>query len=133
MTAAAAQLGDTMGGRTRPALRRLAVTWILLLAFSLQTYIAQTHFHAPPAAPSRAAADQPAKLVGHPPAPAGQDAIGCPLCQVAAAAGAFLAPAVSSPQPARALAALAARSPIVVGLAPAPAGFAWRSRAPPQG
>ena len=129
MSAAAAQFTD----RARPGAWRLAVTWALLLAFALQSYVTQTHLH-PAAVPERAGA---AQSVGHavalPAPPAGEEAIACPLCQAIAAAGSFLAPSLSSTQPPAMLALLLAAGPAAVaGLAATPLGFAWRSRAPPQ-
>jgi hypothetical protein len=121
MTAAAAQLQD----RTRLGARRAAVTWILLLAFALQSYVTQTHFHP--------GAFEPATHTSIRMAPPGGDEAGaCPLCQAVASAGVFIATAAVM---ATALAAgfiLVARAPAKAGRTATPAGFAWRSRAPPQ-
>jgi len=121
MSAAAAQFAD----RARTGAWRLAVTCVLLLAFALQSFVTQTHFH-PAAVSERAPAVQSAAT------PAGHDAIACPLCQAIAVAGAFLTPGLSSAQPPAALALLASGPAAVIGLAVTPAGFSWRSRAPPQ-
>jgi hypothetical protein len=128
MSAAAAQLAD----RARTGAWRLAVTWVLLLAFALQSYVTQTHFH-PAAASERAPAVQLTDQVFAQRAPpAGDEAIACPICQAIAAAGAFLAPGLSSVKPQAALVLLTAGPAAIVGLATTPTGFAWRSRAPPQ-
>jgi hypothetical protein len=100
--------------------RRLAVIWTVLLAFALQSYITQTHFHPLPAAAAQAAA------------PAGDEADACPFCEAIAVAGAFFAspPVVFGPPAVEARAAIS--PPALAGLLVAPAGFSWRSRAPPQ-
>jgi hypothetical protein len=127
MTVAAAQFRD--GARSNAW--RFALTWLLLIAFALQSYVTQTHFH--PAASHEASA---IRLAGPPLAqtapPADQEAIACPLCQAIAAAGAFLAPGLPTAAPPAALILLSPSLPAVAGLAATPAGFSWRSRAPPQ-
>jgi hypothetical protein len=111
---------------------RFAVTWVLLLAFALQSYVTQTHFH-PSAASERAPAIQLAgKALAQPAPPGGDEAIACPICQAIAAVGTFLAPGLPSAQPPAVLVLLASNFVAVAGLAATPAGFAWRSRAPPQ-
>ena len=71
------------------------VTWILVLAFSLQSYVAQTHIHITLHTIDRAAAGKPlASTPAHnkkSPAEDGTDA--CPFCQAVANASAFFAPA----------------------------------------
>jgi len=128
MSTAAAQFAD----RARTGAWRLAVTWVLLLAFALQSYVTQTHFH-PAAASDRAPAVQLTdKVFAQRAPPAGDEAIACPICQAIAAAGAFLTPGLSSAPPQAALVLLTSSPAAVAGLAATPAGFAWRSRAPPQ-
>ncbi len=128
MTVAAAQFGD----RTRAGAWRFAVTWLLLIAFALQSYVTQTHFHPAPASDQASAV----RLVGPPLArnapQSDQEAIACPLCQAIAAAGAFLAPGLPTALPPATLILLSSSLPAVAGLAATPAGFFWRSRAPPQ-
>jgi hypothetical protein len=125
MSSAAAQVIDMR----RSGAWRAALTWMVLLAFALQSYITQTHIHNPPAPAGRAAI---AEVVSAGGAPADREDIACPFCQAVAAAGAFFAatPVVAT------LPAAQARTPVsppaVLGLHLASAGFNWRSRAPPQ-
>ncbi len=109
-----------------------SVTWILLLAFSLQSYVTQTHIHLTPQAVDRAAAG---KLVASTPAhnksPADDGTGACPFCQAVANAGAFFAPAAPLLLPP----ALWAASIVLPFLADAVGGttaHGWHSRAPPQ-
>ncbi|MHB8529002.1 MAG: hypothetical protein ACYC8V_05745 [Caulobacteraceae bacterium] len=122
MNGAAAHLPEM--GRTRAW--RLVVTWILLFAFALQSYVTQTHVHRAPIV------DVVGKIYVHSPSPVDDEATACPFCQAIATAGAFFSPAAVEVFPLVLRAEAAALSPIVVGLAIAPAGFSWRSRAPPQ-
>ncbi len=109
-----------------------ALTWILVLAFGLQSYITQTHIHG-----TASAFDIPAagKILSKTPAPANpddrNDASTCPLCQAIVHAGVFFAPA-----------ALAIVLPVswiehfVLAPTAAPSGsgiaYHWQSRAPPR-
>ena len=117
----------------RASFGRLVVTWVLLFAFALQSYVTQTHIHHPQVAAERGAV---VKIVGdlsaRASAPIQDEAIACPFCQAIAAAGAFFSPAAVELPALVARAEAAALSPILVGLAIASAGFSWRSRAPPQ-
>ncbi|SRR5260221_8921177 len=118
-------------GRTGP--RRLVATWILLLAFALQSYVTQTHVHRAPVAAERAQiVEVGGKISGFSAAPVGDEAIACPFCKAIATAGAFFSPAAIALRPPVDQAGAAALPPIVAGLSIAPAGFSWRSRAPPQ-
>ena len=112
----------------RASAGRLVVTWMVLLAFALQSYVTQTHIHAAPVAR--------APMVGaisvQSPAPADPEAIACPFCQAIAAAGGFFSPAALALSFLASHAGTAVLPPIDVGLARAAAGFSWRSRAPPQ-
>lgn len=121
MRAAAFQFQDG----ARPGARRFAVTWILLLAFALQSYVTQTHLHAQ--------AFQPApRASAHSSSPGDGEALACPLCQVVASAGVFLTPAAMAAVPPGAWSVPISRAPAETGRTTAPAGFAWRSRAPPR-
>ena len=126
--AAAHRSGDGRGD-----LQRLCVTLILLLAFTLQSYITQVHVHPSSGADDRAAM---VKLVGpapgHGAAPGGEGKIPCPFCQAMLIAGAFFTPTTPILVPQLAWAGAHVPSPIAVGLAVTAASFSWRSRAPPQ-
>lgn len=66
-----------------------AVTIVLLLAFTLQSFVTQTHLHALPPAGAHTALEAPHH--GKTPLDEGQAA--CPFCQATVHAGAFFAPA----------------------------------------
>ena len=118
-------------GRTRAL--RLVVTCVLLFAFALQSYVTQTHVHGASAAVGRGAVvDVVGKVSAGAATPTQDDAVACPFCQAIAAAGAFFSPAVVALAPRIVQAEVAVLSPAFAGLAIAPAGFSWRSRAPPQ-
>ncbi len=107
---------------------RVALTWAVLIAFALQSYVTQTHVHwgtiAPVASSTGSAIESPQ--------PGDPEATACPFCQAVAAAGAFVGAApIAFSRPA-VRAEVAAPPPIVVGLAVRAAGFSWQSRAPPQ-
>ncbi|HEY1879313.1 MAG TPA: DUF2946 family protein [Caulobacteraceae bacterium] len=115
----------------RPSVWRLALSWTLLIAFALQSYATQTHVHRASITPIASGAISTASAIGSP-QPGDQEAIACPFCQAIAAAGAFVGPApVAFFLPAL-RAEAASLPPIAIFLAIAPAGFSWRSRAPPQ-
>jgi hypothetical protein len=113
---------------------RLAANLAVLLAFALQSYVTQTHFHPETLAFNSAPA---AKTVQHAsaynPALGGDEEKVCPLCQMVASAGAFFLPGPTLVPALAACAVLVSR--LAAAQSPrgaAPAGFAWRSRAPPQ-
>ncbi len=110
----------------RTGARRLVVTWIVLFAFALQSYVTQSHIHRAPVV------ELVGKISAHGASPVGDEAIACPFCQAIATAGAFFGQAAIDLCPLVVQAEEAALPPIVVGLVIAPAGFSWRSRAPPQ-
>ncbi|HXV01726.1 MAG TPA: hypothetical protein VG166_14630 [Caulobacteraceae bacterium] len=129
MTIAAAQMPEfkrSSGGG------RLVVTWMVLLAFALQSYITQTHIH-DATAPARSAIPAGvSQATVAATSPADQEAIACPFCQAVAAAGAFFAAPPVVPAPPLAQARTVASAPVAIGLFLPSAGFSWRSRAPPQ-
>ena len=110
----------------RAGARRLVVTWIVLFAFALQSYVTQTHVHRAPLV------EFAGKISADSASPVGDEAIACPFCQAIATAGAFFSPAAIALSPLVVQAEAADLPPIVAGLAIAPAGFSWRSRAPPR-
>ncbi len=120
-------------GLSRSGAWRLVVTWILLFAFALQSYVTQTHVHGAPALAERAPMVEVVGQSVHDGAsPAHDEAIACPFCQAIAVAGAFFSPAGAALGALVVRAQAASLPPIAVGLVIAPAGFSWRSRAPPQ-
>jgi hypothetical protein len=112
---------------------RLALTWIVLLAFSLQTYVTQTHSHITAGPATReAAAGLAGKVAVDSASALGDDAAACPLCQLIAAAGFFVTPVAAASQPVTDWVFQPVIAETIRGLAARPTGFAWRSRAPPQ-
>ncbi|HEY3637002.1 MAG TPA: hypothetical protein VGK90_02535 [Rhizomicrobium sp.] len=108
------------------------VTWVVLLAFTLQSFVTQTHIHWTPQA---SAATTVAKLVQNPVSPIKspfeKDTSACPFCQAIVHAGAFFA----SGAPLLVLPAAWTDYVIPLLIAPmagAPDAHSWRSRAPPQ-
>jgi hypothetical protein len=109
-----------------------AVAWILLIAFTLQSYVTQTHIHGisqsfDAGADAKTLAASPA----HQNAPADKSAQDCPFCQAIIHSGAFFAPAAPFiPQPvwvASVVQVIAAQAAVAVA-----AIVGWQSRAPPQ-
>ena len=111
---------------------RLVATWMVLLAFALQSYVTQTHIHPAPFAADRAPIAQVVGAVSVQVASPLDEAVACPFCQAIAAAGALHGP-VAVAIDRLVFATLAAHGPpTVAGRATQPAGFSWRSRAPPH-
>ena len=112
---------------------RLCVTWIVLLAFALQSYITQTHVHHASSTADRAPI---VKIVGqaasHGAAPRGDGTADCPFCQAMVVAGAFFTPTAPILSPLVGWAETETLRPIFGVLAVTTASFSWRSRAPPQ-
>jgi hypothetical protein len=110
-----------------------ALTWVLVLAFGLQSYITQTHIHG-----AASSFDMPAagKIFFKTPAPAGSgdrnDAGDCPLCQAIVHAGTFFAPVVLAlllpTSWTEQFVLIRIASPVTGGGA-----YHWQSRAPPRG
>jgi hypothetical protein len=68
---------------------RFVVALICLFAFTLQTYVVQTHIHG--AGEARVSSDAPAGQKG----PLGKDSSDdCPICQAFAVSGSFITPAI---------------------------------------
>ncbi len=129
MKVAAAHLSNT--GRT--GAQRLCAIWMLLLAFTLQSFITQTHVHREPGGLEAAAIVSIAgHNAAHAPSPKGDGTIACPSCQAIVVAGAFFTPTAPILNLPASLVESALFRLIVVGLAVTAASFSWRSRAPPQ-
>jgi hypothetical protein len=113
------------GFRRRSTTWRAAV-WILLLSFTLQSFITQTHIHTPTQNVSAAKS-----VLGHGGIPTDREPSNCPFCQAMASAGVFFTPA-----------APALFLPITWAEVAPPATqvsfehraitHGWQSRAPPQ-
>lgn len=102
------------------------VTCLVLIAFTLQSYITQTHIHsATPAAVTKIFSHSQGK------APLDDNPVDCPFCQAVAHDGPFHLPTVPLIILSIAFVELA---PPAVRLRHPSAGFAhiWQSRAPPQ-
>ena len=120
--------------------RRLLLTLFCLLAFSFQSYIAQTHIHIPgttdPGISALVSVHAPvsvnAKKQGeHKQLPANDDTANCPLCQAVLHAGIFLTPALLVLLLPDTRAAIGPVLIVVPHREGAPS-HAWHSRGPPQ-
>lgn len=106
-----------------------AIAWILLVAFTLQSFITATHIHG---AFDRGAAHATAvtDASGHNKAPADKSKRECPFCQAIVHAGAFYAPPAQIlilPMSWAKIAASLFAVQTLVGVS----SHLWRSRAPP--
>lgn len=119
-------LTKTTGSRFR------VIVWIVLLAFTLQSFITQTHIHGLSGG-SGSAATVKVLASGSPPgkAPKQDSPADCPFCQAITHAGAFSAPSAPSLILPVQLAEIAAPPFLiaVTGIAPS---HPWQSRAPPR-
>jgi hypothetical protein len=100
---------------------------LLLLAFSFQSYVAQTHIH-------DIVGKAPVALVhqaGHDRAPVQNLPFDCPFCQMLTHAGSFLVPDPSLVLPSPQWTILTAWNHDFAGMAIA-ANHDWQSRAPPS-
>jgi hypothetical protein len=113
---------------------RLAITLFALFAFTLQTYVTQTHIHGMARINSAAATlafdknaahkQQPGKF------PPGDDPANCPICQEILHTGLFVTPSAAAlllPTVAVSIAAIVVDIKTIVQ---APS-HSWKSRAPP--
>lgn len=105
------------GGRSR-----FLLALLLLMTFSLQSYLTQTHIHFAPSLTQKGA---PGKLPGK------DDPANCPVCQEMVQAGHFVTPAAAALLlPSAQVSIVEIATPVAV-IAQA-ASHTWRSRAPPQ-
>ena len=113
---------------------RFALTLVAALAFFLQSFVTQTHIHAPPSSAAKTVAlvspDDLGKTGKRDRFPANDDPANCPLCQELVHAGHYVTPAFALlVQPSERIAH------VVPTAEPAAAdsaiSHAWRSRAPP--
>ena len=112
---------------------RVAIAFFVLLAFTFQTYVSQTHIHLAPDAFASSS-----KLVSHPGNgqqpdrfPANGDPANCPVCQEIVHSGQFVTPTAAVlllPVVAVSIVAIVVDIPA----ATQSASHTWRSRAPPQ-
>lgn len=108
-----------------------ALTWILVLAFGLQSYVTQTHIHGVAASFDVPIAGKVLSKTPTPTNPGDRDAGDCPFCQAIVHAGAFFAPAAI----AILLPGCSSEQLWLLHIAdPVPGGGAyhWQSRAPPR-
>jgi len=121
--------------RTKAQLRspwRLAISVLVLLAFTFQTFVLQTHVHSAASLKlAQAAGTLDPAGSSKTKVPANQDPSNCPICKEFVHSGSFIAPgaiAIAPPTVAISVILFTAERTIV---AP-PASHAWRGRAPPQ-
>lgn len=106
-----------------------ALSWVLLLAFTLQSFITQTHLHG--AIAHHESSATAASAVAHKNAPAENSAADCPFCQAIIHAGAFYAPSTQALVVPLSWSATAVRFFIGKSVAGFPP-HRWYSRAPPR-
>jgi hypothetical protein len=109
-----------------------AIAWILLVAFTLQSYVTQTHIHGiTQSFEGGAIAKRLAQSPAHENAPADRSAQDCPFCQAIIHSGVFFAPAAPFiPQPV--WVGSVVQSIVVQAAVAAVAILGWQSRAPPH-
>jgi hypothetical protein len=107
------------------------VAYLVLLAFTLQSYVTQSHIHdGLRGFGALAMVKGDAKAPPHRKSPLDDNPLNCSICQAVAHAGAFLVPAALSFLPA--LSAELAPPFIAMRSVGARAMHNWQSRAPPQ-
>ncbi len=109
-----------------------SLTWLLALAFALQSYVTQTHIHGVSEPTAHAITiDGIGKATSPIDTPTGKRTADCPLCQAIGNAGAFLTPIIPLVfMLAQSFERVPSRNDhYLLGTAIA---HNWRSRAPPQ-
>lgn len=123
------------GSRARAATRGMfsrTLILLILVAFSLSSYVTQTHIHVRPVGSAPVVDLFDGKVVPGKDTPSKSDESSCPLCQAFASAGNFVTPAAAA-------ILLPHFSVSVIQLVPlgtkliVTASHAWRGRAPPLG
>jgi hypothetical protein len=111
---------------------RLAITFFVLFAFTLQTYVIQTHIHgAAPTGIAKLALDKSAAREQRPDKlPTGNDPANCPICQEILHTGFFVTPSAAV-LPLPAVAVSIAPTVIDIKAAVEAHSHSWKSRAPP--
>jgi hypothetical protein len=108
-----------------------SVSWVLLLAFTLQSFVTETHIHTTAFPAGGVAMARSPALTNRHTAPVEDSTGACPFCQAVVHAGAFFAPA-SPLCPVPLLAAFHLAPVAVVGALVGVIAHDWQSRAPPQ-
>jgi len=108
-----------------------SVTWLLLFAFTLQSFITQTHIHREPKARAGTTIGKVLDSVSRQDkSPSGNDTTTCPFCQAFVHAGAFFASA--APLLLLPVVWTECATPCLIPTAVrAPSAHGWQSRAPP--
>lgn len=123
-----ARAGEVRRGKPRWR----AITWLVAFAFTLQSFVTQTHIHVTPqVAGSAAIVKLLDRASAEHKAPVEKDKTTCPFCQAIARAGAFFASvAPLLPLP---VTLVKHAIPALLSLTVhAPPAHSWQSRAPPQ-
>jgi len=114
------------GGRAR-----LAITLFALLAFTLQTYVTQTHIHAAAINTASTTFDKGATQKQQPDKfPQGNDPANCPICQEILHTGQFVTPSATALLLPTLTVSIVAIVVDIKTIAQAPS-HSWKSRAPP--
>jgi hypothetical protein len=114
------------------AARFRAIAWFLLLAFTLQSFITQTHIHGAFASTGGAGVVKTlANMPSHNTKTPADSPADCPFCQAIMHAGAFFAPSAPTLVQSFTWAEMVAPS-VVAGAFDNFSSHPWHSRAPPQ-
>jgi hypothetical protein len=117
-----------------PRALRLALTVVGLLAFTFQSYVAQTHIHRVGQIVLASIATNDAEktvLNKKDRLPANQEPSNCPICQELLHSGSFITPrAIAALPPALSISVVLVR--LETTIAPAAVSHSWRGRAPPH-
>lgn len=125
MTLSAATLAKSTGSRFR------AVAWVVLLAFTLQSFITQTHIHGIFGGGGAATVSTVTNGSPHSKDPSQDNARYCPFCQAITHAGAFAAPSAPSLILPISWAEMVALPVLAIAIRSI-WSHPWHSRAPPQ-
>jgi hypothetical protein len=119
-------------GVRRRSLGWRSVAWFLLLAFTLQSYVTQTHIHgAAQGVGGAAIVKLLSKAPAHGNSPSENSSTDCPYCQAIVHAGAFFMPVTPVPIPLAVWSERIAPS-IMASNVDSASAHDWHSRAPPR-
>jgi hypothetical protein len=117
--------------KPRRSFARVAISVLMLMAFAVQGYVAQTHIHLAPGSFASYSELGAAKKGLPDKFPAQDDPANCPICQEILHSGQFVTPsAAAALLPSLAVSVIAIVTHIVV--APEATSHTWQSRGPPQ-
>lgn len=108
-----------------------AIAWVVLLAFTFQSFVTQTHIHGVLGGAGAGIAHALGNGSSHPKTPAQNDSSNCPFCQAIIHAGVFASP--SAPSLILPVGFVRVAAPAISEAAGGIVSLPfWQSRAPPQ-